>query len=303
MAQTDFPHPHSLRRIDHFVVAARDLDGLAAFFRQLGFIVGARNRHPWGTHNHIVQFADCFIELLGADKDFHVAADADPHAFSFAGFAARYLDRRSAGGAMLALTSGNAAADARLFAAAGLGEFAPFHFERRAKRADGGAAEVAFTLAFARSADMPDAGFFSCQHHFPENFWNSAFQDHANGAVGLSAIVMIAENPADHGAFLSHLMGVRDFAASSLGLSFELGEAGQRLDVLTPLAFRQKHGAAALAQDAADPAFAACVVACRDRAALVAALEGSRTPYAEAGGHIVLPPSVSFGIALIFKTI
>ena len=44
------------RRIDHLVVAVRDLDGAAAFYERLGFQVGARNRHPWGTENRIVQF-------------------------------------------------------------------------------------------------------------------------------------------------------------------------------------------------------------------------------------------------------
>ncbi len=33
-------------------------------YRRLGFTVGARNRHPWGTHNHIVQLPGFFIELL-----------------------------------------------------------------------------------------------------------------------------------------------------------------------------------------------------------------------------------------------
>ena len=41
-----------------------DLDAAAEDYRRLGFTVGARNRHPWGTHNAIVQFPGVFIELL-----------------------------------------------------------------------------------------------------------------------------------------------------------------------------------------------------------------------------------------------
>jgi catechol 2,3-dioxygenase-like lactoylglutathione lyase family enzyme len=52
------------RGLDHIVHAVRDLDAAAALYRDLGFTVGARNKHPWGTHNHIVQFPGFFIEIL-----------------------------------------------------------------------------------------------------------------------------------------------------------------------------------------------------------------------------------------------
>src|ERR1044072_3301511 len=52
------------RGLDHIVHAVRDLDAAADLYRRLGFNVGARNRHPWGTHNHIVQLPGFFIEIL-----------------------------------------------------------------------------------------------------------------------------------------------------------------------------------------------------------------------------------------------
>ncbi len=52
------------RGLDHIVHAVRDLDAAADLYRRLGFAVGARNKHPWGTHNHIVQLSGFFIELL-----------------------------------------------------------------------------------------------------------------------------------------------------------------------------------------------------------------------------------------------
>jgi catechol 2,3-dioxygenase-like lactoylglutathione lyase family enzyme len=51
------------RSIDHLVVPVRDLDGAATFYERLGFTVGARNRHPWGTENRLIQFPQNFIEL------------------------------------------------------------------------------------------------------------------------------------------------------------------------------------------------------------------------------------------------
>ena len=52
------------RGIDHIVHAVRDLDAAAQLYRSLGFTVGTRNKHPWGTHNVIVQLRGSFIELL-----------------------------------------------------------------------------------------------------------------------------------------------------------------------------------------------------------------------------------------------
>ena len=52
------------RPLDHIVHAVADLDGAADFYRKLGFTVGARNRHSWGTHNYLVQLEGFYIEIL-----------------------------------------------------------------------------------------------------------------------------------------------------------------------------------------------------------------------------------------------
>src|SRR5205807_9008498 len=52
------------RGLDHIVHAVRDLDAAADLYRRVGFMVGARNRHAWGTHNQLVQFPGFFMELL-----------------------------------------------------------------------------------------------------------------------------------------------------------------------------------------------------------------------------------------------
>src|SRR5207248_11271505 len=50
--------------LDHVIHAVRDLEAAAELYRRLGFTVGARNRHAWGTHNKLVQLPGFFIELL-----------------------------------------------------------------------------------------------------------------------------------------------------------------------------------------------------------------------------------------------
>ena len=92
------------RAVDHLVIAAHDLPAQAALYRRLGFQVGARNRHPWGTENHIVQFDGAFLELIGLGDGF------DAPASERGGLSLRRLPRRTisatargAGDARLAL--------------------------------------------------------------------------------------------------------------------------------------------------------------------------------------------------------
>ncbi len=67
---------------------------------------------------------------------------------------------------------------------------------------------------------------------------------YANGVTGLKNVVALVESPADHAEALAKLTGQREMLATSAGL--EIGLDGEtRLDVLTPLAFAFRFGAAA----------------------------------------------------------
>jgi len=129
-----------------------------------------------------------------------VIAPHRPGEFSFGAFVRDYLDQRE-GFAMLVLRSSDARADKAAFDKAGIGGFAPFDFARTAKKPDGSEVEVSFSLAFARDALAARCGFFVCQQHRPENFWNIAMQAHPNGARRFSSVTMVAGDPADHAEF------------------------------------------------------------------------------------------------------
>lgn len=227
-----------LRGLDHIVHLVRDLDAAGADYERLGFTVGARNRHPWGTHNRIVQFAHFFIELLSVVEEEKILA-ARPRAPSF-GALARDLLAQGEGFAMLALESRDAHADAQAFRASNIGDFAVFDFARETRRSDGRAAEVAFSLAFASDPQPAQAAFFSCQQHFPGNFWDAALQQHANGALGVAGVVLVAENPADHYIFLSAFVGERELDATSTGITVHTPRGD--IQVMDPAAFRMRHG-------------------------------------------------------------
>jgi hypothetical protein len=139
------------------------------------------------------------------------------HSFSFGAFNRDFLASRQ-GFSMLILNSRNAADDARSFAAAGIGGPKVFDFARDGAKSDGTPVRLAFSLAFARDPSSPDVRFAVCQHHFPENFWDPAFQVHANGARTVPGAALVADNPTDHHIFLKAFTGVSDLHSSSIGI-------------------------------------------------------------------------------------
>jgi catechol 2,3-dioxygenase-like lactoylglutathione lyase family enzyme len=224
------------RGIDHIVHAVRDLDAAADLYRSLGFTVGARNKHPWGTHNVIVQLQNLFIELLTLAEPEKLGDDG----FSkmFGAFNGEFI-RRHEGLSLLILQSRDARADEAAFRANNIAAAEVMRFEREGRRPDGSTVKLAFSLAFAADSLAPDIHFAVCQHHYPENFWNPAFQKHANGASGISGIVMVASDPRRHLDFMQGFVGT---AAKPNADGFAIETTGGAFDVITPAAFTRRFG-------------------------------------------------------------
>jgi hypothetical protein len=286
--------PHGL---DHIVHAVRDLDAAAEFYRRAGFTVGARNRHDWGTHNRIVQLKNCFIEILTvAEPDKIVPHGA--RSFSFGTFHRDFLAERE-GFSMLILNSGNASEDARSFEATGIGGFKVFDFSREGTRPDGTPVKLAFSLAFAQDPASPHLRFAVCQHYFPENFWDPAFQTHANGAGAVPSAVMVADNPTDHHVFLKAFTGVQDLHSSSLGIRAR-SENGD-IDIMEQVAFRDQFGIL--------PDVKGEGMTLNGLRFEVAGIEPVEALHRQRGigskrhaGRLIVPPDVACGATLIFET-
>jgi catechol 2,3-dioxygenase-like lactoylglutathione lyase family enzyme len=283
------------RRIDHLVVAVRDLDGAADLYERLGFRVGTRNRHPWGTENRLVQLASSYIELIAVGEGADIPVHA-PRAFSFGAFVRAYLARRE-GLAMLVLGTNDAKADAAAFAQAGIGDFEPFFFRRRGRRADGAETEVAFTLAFARDTQAPDAGFFVCQHHHPENFWSPALQQHANGAEDVSAVVLAAPAPEVHQSFLERFAATA--ATRPQGHDLSLALAQGRIDVVTADDAAELYGSVEI--DPQRTELVAFAIRVADVRYVAVHLDAGGVPYQHIGTRLVVPASAAHGVAIAFE--
>src|SRR5690348_10302044 len=282
------------RGLDHIVHAVRDLDACAARYERLGFVVGARNRHDWGTHNRVVQLPGFFIELLTVAEPDKLGHDGLSQRF---GAPNRDFLARHEGLSGLLLESGDAVADAAQFRDAGIAAAEAVRFGREGRRPDGTPIRLAFSLAFARDAAGAEAIFASCQHHFPENFWNPAFQQHRNGATGVAGVVMVAENPSDHHIFLSVLTGERELLATSSGVTVRTPRG--TIQVMEPSAYEHHFGVAPpdLARGAR---LAALILAVRDRAHIAALSEQAKVPAAERMSRIVVGPQDAMGATLVF---
>jgi catechol 2,3-dioxygenase-like lactoylglutathione lyase family enzyme len=271
----------SERRIDHLVIAIRDLEAAAKFYDRLDFQVGPRNRHPWGAENRLVQLRSWFLELITVDGNPAAIPPHEPGRFSFGAFVRDYLGRRE-GCAMLVLDSSDARADAAAFGWMGSGEFEPFFFERKGRRPDGSETHVAFTLAFAIDPDQPDAAFFVCEQHRPEEFWNADFQRDFNGATDIRAVTLSVANPPHHAGFLAGFSAVPGTSSEQGEMTFPLGQRGELL-------VGRQGGATGIS------AFAV-VVPDPDLATEILAHAG--VPFSKADASITIKAEDAFGVAI-----
>ena len=284
------------RGLDHIVHAVADLDRAAELYRTLGFTVGAENRHPWGTSNRIVQLPGCFVELLAIARPDQITAPA-PQIFSFGAFNRDFL-ARGEGLSMLALESCDATKDADNFRAAGFGGFELLRFERAGRKADGSEVTVGFSLAFAVDPKARDAGFFVCQQHQPQNFWDPALQVHPNGVSTIAGVVLVAEAPAEHHIFLSMLAGERNLHVTSAGMTVPTPRGA--IQVMTPVAFQARFGIEP--PDLSHGARLAAVrFGLRDLVAASAWQWPTGIATRERGDRFVVPAAAAHGATLVFE--
>lgn len=284
------------RGLDHVVHVVRDLEAAGELYDMLGFTVGSRNRHPWGTDNRIVQTPGFFVELLEiADPERIV-----PHGetgFSFGAFNRDFLAEVGPGLSMLVLEGRDPQVDKLEFDTAGFGGLDLFDFEREGKRLDGSDVKVAFSLAFARDPASPHAGFFTCLQRFPENFWSPDLQRHMNGTSGVVGVVLTAPDPAAHVAFLGAFAGTD--ARRAVDGWFILKTPRGDIDVMSETLFAERFGAPA--PGGPGLRLAAVRFAVADIERLRRRVSSSRMAAEDIEGVVVVGPKAALGATLVFE--
>ncbi len=281
--------------LDHIVHAVRDLDAAADCYRRMGFMLGARNRHAWGTHNQLVQFPGFFMELLTVAEPDKLTGEGFPALFG--DFNRQFLARHE-GLSFMMLESSDVPADAAQFRSAGFERSDALTFERAGKGPDGSTVTVGFSLAFARDARAPEIGFAVCRQHSPQLFWNPALQQHANGSTGVAGAVLVAENPTDHHIFLTAFSGVRELHAGSGVLTAQTPRGDIR--IMDRAAFQTRFGLEP-PDTSGGARLAAVRFTVRERKALHGALTAGGIPFSEHMSQTVIAPAAAMGATLVFE--
>ena len=290
------PHRRpEIHPIDHVVLPVTTLTLARSRLSSLGFKVAPDARHSFGTGNCCVFFRDrTYLEPITI-LDRNRADMAAAEGITFVKRLKRFTERQGEGFAMLALKSDDAGADGAAFAKAGAGAGATFRFTRVAKLPDGAESEVGFVLAFAEQQSAPDATFFVCQHLSADIIFQPSYLEHPNGALGISAVSLVAESPSDFRTMLASAIGESELRSSDSGLEAEQGH--QALHVLTREGFRSRYEF-----DPPNPR----------RGLLFAALEISVLDLDRAAGYaggsarrreerVVVPPAPGLGTVIAFR--
>ncbi|HEY9211931.1 MAG TPA: VOC family protein [Ancylobacter sp.] len=284
------------RGLDHVVHVVRDLEAAGELYDMLGFTVGTRNRHPWGTHNRLIQTPGFFMELLEVAEPELIPPPVE-NAFSFGAFNQDFLEVVGPGLSMLVLEGRDPKADKLDFDTAGFGGFETFDFARNGKRPDGSDVEVAFSLAYAQDPASPHTGFFTCLQLIPENFWAPDLQRHMNGTVGVAGVVLVAADPALHLDFVSTFVDA-PFRRAVDGWHIAQTPRGN-VDLMSHQLFTDRYGV----QAPAEPGLrlAATRFAVDDIAKTRKRVASSRMAAEEIEGIIVVGPKSALGATLVFE--
>ncbi len=286
------------RGIDHLVLCVNDLKKARLVYETMGFTMTPVAQHPFGTGNTLVQMDGCFLEVLAVTRPEDITEATGEH-FSFAAFNRDFLKSRQ-GMSMLVLDSTDEVTDRADFLDKNLHVYAPFDFQRQARQPDGSEQTVGFSLTFVGDPRLPGMAFFTCKQWRPDLFWKPDYQYHANGALGIDEVFIVADEPGGPAAFLS---AFADSSALQTGAGFaRLGTSRGTIGVYTPEAFDDKFPDAFPDAALTRPCFAGFTLNVRDVQASEALWQSSQIPFRRSRDACWLHPDQGFGCVIALRT-
>lgn len=184
------------RWLDHCVLPVADLGQARQRYARLGFTVAPEGHHPFGTRNACIYFADeTYLEpiaIADADKTKKASLHGNTFTIRDAAFRATHGEE---GFSALVFRTRDASGDHRRFIEHGVSAGNTFSFSRDFVDPDGRSIEMSFRLAFAAEPGEPAISFFTCERIGQVETDRTSLQNHANGALGIAAIMATAGDP------------------------------------------------------------------------------------------------------------
>jgi len=185
IAERQRPAPGDLV-LDHVAHFVPDLAAAARLAQSLGFAVTPESAHraqgaPAGTSNRCIMLEEGYIEILAPTLE-------TPHAERVRARMARYE-----GVHLCCFGTPDAQGEHRRLAQRGFEPDPLVSLERTL----GDGSTVRFRVVYVPPAKMPEGRIQYVEHLSPEVIWTAASLAHSNGVVGLSAVYVVAEEPAE----------------------------------------------------------------------------------------------------------
>jgi len=222
------PHP-----LDHLVLPTVNIASARERLGRLGFTVAPDARHPFGTENACVFFADkTYLEPLGvASPEQCERSVEDGNVFVARDQAYRFRVGED-GFSGVVFGTDNAIADDKRFNAATISAGRMLDFSRPMKMPDGTETTAGFRLAFAADLRAPDFLAFCCQRINPLPVDRGVLERHDNGVIGIARVAISTNKPAAFRAFFEEIVGETEISEHSFGLTIKAANAD--IDLLTP---------------------------------------------------------------------
>jgi hypothetical protein len=194
MRQRPAPGDLILDHVAHFVP---DLAAAARLAQSLGFAVTPESAHraqgaPAGTSNRCIMLEEGYIEILAPTLD-------TPNAERVRARMARYD-----GVHLCCFGTPDANAEHQRLA---MHDFEPEPLVDL-ERTVAGTARVRFRVVYVPPQKMPEGRVQYVEHLTPEVIWTPESLAHSNGVVGLSAVYVVAEEPAEVAARWARFSGL-----------------------------------------------------------------------------------------------
>ncbi len=219
-----------ISRLDHVVIAVRDLPVAIERYRALGFEVQPGGRHVGlGTHNALIRFGPDYIELLAVHDEAEARRQDSRSAML------DFLERREGGLIGYAVATTDIDDDARRFAATGLAAVGPFAMSRT--RPDGRVLSWRLLIPEGLAWRRPWPFLIQWDAADAERLAWEVPGTHPNGATGIRAVRVLVADAARAREIYGRQLGLDEVveaggAHSDAGPRYRLG--GTTIELVTP---------------------------------------------------------------------
>ncbi|CAN7346343.1 VOC family protein [Rhizobium leguminosarum] len=288
------PHP-----LDHVVLPVVNIDLARERLGKLGFTVAADARHPFGTENACVFFADkTYLEPLGiASVEESEASARRGNVFTARNRAFRF--RCGAEGlSAVAFGSKDADIDHQDFVGNGSSAGEMLQFTRPMTMPDLSETIAGFKLAFAGDLRAPDLLLFTVERINPLPADRAALETHANGVTGVVEIALCAPEPAAFAAFVS--LAAAQSAVEKTGFGVNVAASNAKISLMTPEGLEAYFD---IAGSSADRGLRgrAILFAVADLAVTEAHLAANGVTYTRKNNRILVKPAPGQGTLFAFE--